>query len=387
MRNHCSPNALSQGGQAGQLTLFQIADLNSAPGIAATDDVLKLLGAGAPVAIGVSGGKDSSAVAIRTVEYLDSIDHRGPRILIHSDLGRIEWRQSLPVCERLARYLGLDLFVVRRQKGDLVDRVWQRWQNNVRRYAALSCVKLILPWPTAAMRFCTGELKTAVICRELVRQYPGSNIISVSGIRREESSSRAKAEIAEGQPRLYSARSKTCGIDWRPILNWTRAEVLHYLSARHFALHEAYTVYSSSRVSCAFCILSSHSDLVASSDCEANADVYRELVRLESESTFAFQATRWLFDVAPHLLSAEQRDSAREAKQRGALREAAEARIPGALLYTKGWPTRIPTIDEAELLAEVRQTVARIVGLSIDFTDAHAIRSRYAELLSAAHKA
>ncbi len=217
-----------------------------------------------------------------------------------------------------------------------------------------------------------------------MRRFPGSNVISVSGIRREESSSRAKAEIAEAQPRLYSVRAKTCGIDWRPILNWAKAEVLHYLSAKQFALHEAYTVYFSSRVSCAFCILSSHSDLVASSDCEANAEVYRELVRLESESTFAFRATRWLSDVAPHLLSAEQRDVAREAKQRGSRREAAEARIPGALLYTKGWPTRIPTVDEAELLAEVRQTVAKIVGLSIDFTDAHGIRSRYAELVSAA---
>jgi hypothetical protein len=133
--------------------------------------------------------------------------------------------------------------------------------------------------------------------------------------------------------------------------------------------------------------LSWHSDLVASSDCEANADVYRELVRLESQSTFAFQATRWLSDVAPHLLSAEQRDIAREAKRRGSLREVVEARIPASLLYTKGWPTRIPTVDEAELLAEVRRTVARIVGLSIDFTDARAIRSRYAELLSAARKA
>ncbi|MCZ2075021.1 MAG: phosphoadenosine phosphosulfate reductase family protein [Bryobacterales bacterium] len=361
--------------------------MSNDPGIVSTADVLTLLDADAAVAIGVSGGKDSSAVAIRAVEYLDSVGHRGPRILIHSDLGRIEWRQSLPVCERLAKYLSLDLVVVRRQKGDLVDRFWQRWQDNVRRYAALSCVKLILPWPTSAMRFCTGELKTAVICRELVRQYPGNNIISVSGIRREESSSRAKAEIAETQPKLHSVRSKTRGIDWRPILNWTKAEVLHYLSAKHFALHEAYTAYFSSRVSCAFCILSSHSDLVASSACEANAEVYRELVRLESESTFAFQATRWLSDVAPHLLSPEQRDIACEAKQRGSLREAAEARIPGTLLYIKGRPTRIPTVDEAELLAEVRQIVARVVGLSIDFTDAHAIRSRYHELLLAARAA
>jgi hypothetical protein len=41
-------------------------------------------------------------------------------------------------------------------------------------------------------------------------------------------------------------------------------------------------------------------------------------------------------------------------------RETAEARIPSSLLYTKGRPTCIPTVVEAELLAEVQQTVASI---------------------------
>ena len=47
---------------------------------------------GAAVAIGVSGGKDSRACAIAVNEHLDRITHRGPQILIHADLGRVEWR-------------------------------------------------------------------------------------------------------------------------------------------------------------------------------------------------------------------------------------------------------------------------------------------------------
>ena len=43
------------------------------------------------------------------------------------------------------------------------------------------------------MRFCTSELKTAVICRELVKRFPGRQILSVTGIRRQESAGRAKA--------------------------------------------------------------------------------------------------------------------------------------------------------------------------------------------------
>lgn len=269
-----------------------------------------MLETGVPVALCVSGDKDSSAVAIRISEYLGSIGHCGPRILVHSDLGRIEWQQSLPVCERLAKYLGLDLVVVRRWTGDLLDRLWQRWHGNIRRYAELTCVELILSWPTAAMRFCTSELKTAVICRELVRRYSNSSIVSVSGIRREESSKRAKAAAVEPQPKLCSTRIQTRGVDWRPILDWNKRQVFEYLSRKGFDLHEAYTRYGSSRVSCTFCILSSQADLLAASGCEANVAVYRELVRPETCSTFAFQRTRWLSDVAPHLLSPEEREAA-----------------------------------------------------------------------------
>src|SRR6185436_7405469 len=108
--------------------------------IATTSEITALLGAHAPVAIGVSGGKDSDAAAFATIEYLDQLGHSGPRLLIHSDLGRTEWRESLPQCERLAERLGVDLVVVRRQAGDMMDRWLTRWANNVERYCALECV-------------------------------------------------------------------------------------------------------------------------------------------------------------------------------------------------------------------------------------------------------
>jgi 3'-phosphoadenosine 5'-phosphosulfate sulfotransferase (PAPS reductase)/FAD synthetase len=170
-----------------------------------TPEITSALEVGAAVAIGVSGGKDSAATALATIDYLEDAGHRGPRVLIHSDLGRVEWRQSLPACQRLAVRLGLELMVVRRETGDLVDRWRLRWENNVRRYAQLSCVKLILPWSTASMRFCTSELKTSIICRALVQRFPGQTILSATGIRRQESPNRAKAPVAKQQPKLASA--------------------------------------------------------------------------------------------------------------------------------------------------------------------------------------
>ena len=182
--------------------------------IAVTPEANAALLANSPVAIGVSGGKDSSALAFATVEHLDAIGHRGPRVLIHSDLGRVEWTESGPTCARLAERLGVELITVRRGAGDMMDRWLTRWANNVERYAELSCVKLILPWSTPSMRFCTSELKTAIICRELTRRFPGTTILSASGIRRQESPGRAKAPIAKAQPKLSSVTHRTKGLRW-----------------------------------------------------------------------------------------------------------------------------------------------------------------------------
>ena len=348
--------------------------------VAVTPEIMAALTAGAVVAIGVSGGKDSAATAFATTDHLDEIGHGGARVLIHSDLGRVEWRQSLPVCERLSRELGLELIVVRRERGDLLDRWQVRWENNVRRYAQLECVKLIMPWSTASMRFCTSELKTAVISRALVQRFPNQTILSVAGIRRQESPKRAKAPVAKEQLKLRSVTQHTYGFDWHPILEWTTQQVFEYLEQKQFPLHEAYQVYGSTRVSCCFCILSSLHDLIAAARCETNHEIYRTLVRLEAKSTFPFQPARWLGDVAAHLLSEEERSLLVQAKERSKRREAAESRIPEHLLYTEGWPRCVPTPAEACLLCYIRQTVACAVGIEVDYTDPEQLIRRYEEL-------
>lgn len=343
------------------------------------DDALRT---GAPVAIGTSGGKDSCALAFATNRYLDEIEHYGPRLLIHSDLGRTEWKDSLPTCQRLADRLNLELVTVRRQAGDMMDRWLVRWENNKARYANLECVKLILPWSTPSMRFCTSELKTAVICRELIRLFPDQMIISASGIRREESPKRAKAPIAKIQPKLQSKTHHTIGFDWHPILAWMMEDVFTYLMVQDFPLHEAYHVYGSSRVSCVFCILGSKSDLRAATKCLDNHDVYREMVDLEIASTFSFQDQGWLGDMAPELLTPAQWIGLEEAKAKARIREEWESAIPKHLLYTKGWPTVMPNIAEAELLAGIRRQVSGLMKIDADYLDPESILNRYAELMA-----
>jgi 3'-phosphoadenosine 5'-phosphosulfate sulfotransferase (PAPS reductase)/FAD synthetase len=351
-------------------------------GISTTPGLYACLATGSPVAIGVSGGKDSCAMALALSEWLDHVGHCGPRLLVHADLGRTEWKDSWPTCERLARACGLELLVVRRQQGDMLARWQQRWRDNVERYQTLSCVKLILPWSTPDMRFCTSELKVDVICRALVARWPNCCIVSASGIRADESSQRARAPVWEEQEKLQRVRANTTGFNWHPLLGWSAEDVFGHCRERGFAMHEAYARYGSSRVSCVYCILGSKADLRAAAGCADNHDVYREMVDLEIASTFAFKGNEWLSDVAPHLLSGQQCVGVVRARRGAHDRETAELRIPAHLLYTRGWPTCVPTRTEAGLLAEVRTRVARAVGLDVEYTDGRSVLRRYEELMA-----
>ena len=345
-------------------------------------EIVSVLDAGAPAFIGVSGGRDSQALAYRVCAHLDDIGHRGQRFLIHSDLGRVEWRDSLPVCERLAQRLGVELIVVRRQAGDMMDRWLSRWAGNVARYANLECVKLILPWSSASQRFCTSELKSQVLAREMRRRFPEGDVVSAVGIRREESANRARMPAWKKDERL--TRRRGVGHTWNAILGWRRQDVNDYVRSRGDVLHEAYRIYGTTRVSCAFCVMGSEHDLRASSNCAENQAIYREMVKLEAVSTFSFQSTRWLGDLAPDLLDASLRARLQEAKERAERRVAAEARLPEHLLFVKGWPTVMPTAEEGQLIADVRREVAAAVGLKVKHTDRDSVLARYQELIAAA---
>ncbi len=341
--------------------------------VASILEIDALIAAGAPVAIGVSGGKDSQAAALATIAYLDDLKHTGPRILVHSDLGVVEWADSLPVCERLAAHLGIELVTLRRGAGDMMDRWEARWESSKRRYANLETVTLVLPWSTPSMRFCTSELKTQLIGAALRKRF-GKVYINVTGVRREESKARAQVAIA-------SAEKGGASWTWRPIVRWTLAETFAYVAAAGLDVHEAYTTFGMSRVSCRFCIMSNIADLANAATDAASIPILRRMVELEIASTFAFQGSRWLGDVAPQNLTEDQRQRLAAAKLKGIARVAAEKRITKGMLYVKGWPARMLTDDEAAILADVRYHVSGMLGIDAKHMTVPSIHARYAELM------
>jgi hypothetical protein len=122
-------------------------------------------------------------------------------------------------------------------------------------------------------------------------------------------------------------------------------------------------------------------DLRAAATCAQNQGIYREMCELEITSTFSFQSS-WLSDVAPHLLTPDQVARLDRAKEIAKARAVLEQRIPKRLEFMKGWPTFVPTLAEAELLAGVRQEMGVLLGIEVKYTTADSVRARYAELMA-----
>lgn len=335
--------------------------------ISTTPQTLELLAQGAAVGMGTSGGKDSAVLALALNDYLDGIRHpKEKRCLIHSDLGIIEWPESLEWCEKLAEKTNLELVVVRRAAGGMVERWESRWKANWNRYLNLQCLKVILPWSTPAMRFCTSELKTDIICRELKKRFPTGPILSATGIRAEESPNRAKAPILSEQKKLQ--RKSHLGWNWNPILQWTLPEVKAYHEENAFPLHPAYTVFGASRVSCSMCILSTARDQLAGLKQPGNHAAYKRLCELEIKSGFAFQRDRWLCDLDPKLretLIPSSESSLVAAKNLCKKREALESELPKTALFLPGkpWPHAAINRNDAESIARIRTAIFELYGL------------------------
>ncbi len=359
--------------------------LPAIPDLAISSEIIGAIGQGAWIVFNLSGGKDSSAAMFAVNLYLDLLGHpRSRRMAIHADLGRAEWASTPATVAHIAAIAGMPLTVVRRAAGDLVDRWIQRFENGKRRYEALETYHLIGPWSSASLRFCQSEMKAAVIGPAVVRMLPGERIISVLGLRRDESHNRASIPISKADQRHAKAgnRRGTVMSLWNPLADWTGTDVFRAHDLLGIPLHEAYMDWGSTRLSCRYCIFASLHDLQASSAAPPNGEVYRELVGIEARSTFPFQPTRWLADVAPNLLGAALQADIARAKADQMERKRIEAAMPAELRYVVGWPPRLPTRAEAENIAALRRPILARHGLEDRYPSNTSILDRFSELMA-----
>lgn len=365
--------------------------------VSRSPEVDALLDAQAPLIICVSGGKDSRLAAELSVAYARGRGHTGRVVLIYSNLNTqaftVTWFDALSQCQQLAARLDVELIVVAREKGGLMERLQSRWQANLKRYIALECVTLILPWATPKMRFCTSELKVQLIQRWVRKTFGSQPVVCVIGIRRDEGTSEKKGRGTAQVVKVYRRKNgkkppmPEGSVDWNIIVEVKTPVVFQIHRRSGIPLAEAYEKFGASRFSCSLCFMASRGDLLAALRDPRNHHIYRAKCALEILSAFSYQGENWLSDLDPKLLSEAQRTGLKRAKWIALERERIEARIPPHLLFKNdgglhGWPQTMPTDDEAELIAGARREVAALYDLEVGYTSGPAVRARYGELIA-----
>lgn len=106
---------------------------------------------GAKMYWSISGGKDGQAGTKVTHNWGFPIEG-----LIHADLGKVEWEESLPMCQRQSEELNVPLFVVKRADGLGLLEYWQKRMMKLQG-------KGIPFWSSSASRYCTSDLKRGPI--------------------------------------------------------------------------------------------------------------------------------------------------------------------------------------------------------------------------------
>lgn len=348
--------------------------------LALSPDVRAAIQAGAPVAFSLSGGKDSASIGYATAALLDRLGHpRDRRLAIHADLGRIEWASTPQTVEAHAARLGVPLIVVRNKSYDMLSKWERRFELGCIRYQDLLTYHLTAPWSSSANRFCTSEMKTQVILPELLRRFPGDRILSVVGIRREESFKRRLTPVSKAEAACWTRKTGANIVTWHPGVDVLEDEVYRYCARNSLPLPESYGL-GSTRHGCAFCVLASENDITVAARAPGNRGVYLHLVDQEARTTFSFQQNRWLGDVAPDLLPASLAQDLARGQALAVERRDLEASLPANLRYVKGWPQRVPSLDEATVIHAVRTRILSMHGLGTPFTTPRQVRDRIAEL-------
>ena len=244
------------------------------------------------VLVNSSAGKDSQAMLDYLVELADAQGvSRDKFVVVHCDLGRVEWEGTLDLAREQAEHYGLRFEVVRRDLGDLLTQVEQRHEAN------LAKGKSQAPWPSSTARWCTSDQKTSQVLKLITRltaelSLPRqARILNCLGIRAEESPARAKKVAYEVEAKSNGKREI---VRWLPIFDWTEEQVWDRIHASGVRYHEAYEV-GMERLSCCFCVLASRKDLTIAA--KHNPELAAEYVAVERRVGWKFTNTFSIEDI------------------------------------------------------------------------------------------
>lgn len=246
------------------------------------------------IVVNSSAGKDSQAMLDYVVEQCDLAGVSRERIVVvHADLGRMEWKGTKELAKTQADHYNLVLEIVSRKGSDLLERVQERKK-----------------WPDSARRWCTSDFKRGPISTihtmlaRRTRDIKGNkyrvSILNCLGMRAQESPTRAKLPVFE--PGDCGRRDKptlgTNGVKridaWHAIHGWTVKQVWDRIRRSGVPHHAAYDL-GMPRLSCVFCIFSTRNALLLAG--KHNPELLDQYVAVEEETGHDFRNGFKLGDV------------------------------------------------------------------------------------------
>jgi 3'-phosphoadenosine 5'-phosphosulfate sulfotransferase (PAPS reductase)/FAD synthetase len=251
-------------------------------------DVDKRLEQGAHLVISVSGGKDSDAMMWYLKNYWKP-HFTGSVSLLHADLFESERTETAEYVRGMSERSGIPLYIV--QKNDTSGLVEQIIWRMISRPDAP-------PFPSAAMRYCTSDMKTGP-CDIFVRNKfkRDADVIVAIGIRAAESVSRSKKPPYTERPLCSSTQKNRRVSTLFPLFDWSTERIYDYL--KPYGMHPAYSL-GNERLSCAICVLGSLNDIM--NGIENKPEVYQMLCSIEAMSGYTFTDKIRLMDLRPDLL-------------------------------------------------------------------------------------
>lgn len=265
------------------------------------------------IAVSSSAGKDSQAMLDYVVELATAAGVLDRVIVLHSDLGRVEWEGTGALALEHAEHYGLRFEVVSRIGGvaTMSGKVYSKGETfgDLLDYAERRGA-----WPDNKNRWCTSEFKRGPILKAFTRfarewklANPGAGracrILDCIGLRREESIARAKKFAFVNRMDNKNKRVDT----WLPILEWRLDQVWARIRTAGTRAHPAYAL-GMPRLSCAFCIFAPKKALVLAG--KHNRDLLDEYVRVEEVTGHKFRMDVSLAEVREAVIAGEETDGA-----------------------------------------------------------------------------
>ena len=220
------------------------------------------------IAINSSGGKDSQCMLDYVVEHADRAKvPRSRLVVVHADLGRVEWPGTRELAEEQARHYRLEFIAGSRPQGDLLEHAEARGM-----------------FPSPSARWCTSDMKRGPVMTAFTRLANRSRqegvrvcrILRCMGMRAQESPARAKRPPFSRNGMASNGRRLVD--DWLPLHAWKVEEVWARIRASGVRHHPAYDL-GMPRLSCCFCIFSPRSALLLAG--KHNPGLLAEYVEVE----------------------------------------------------------------------------------------------------------